>query len=308
MSVAINFDTARKHCVAILQASATPFGAGSTGSTSDGSNQMFPSSDEINSAILTIDGEVCTAIVSTIGHPYAPQFSLETAELTSGTNVTKNVGVIQKISVLDGIADEAFSSAGVNITTNTITITGTNLITGSKVRFTTGGTLPTGLAISTDYYIIRVDANTIQVASSYINANYGVPIDLTGAGSGNSQIVIQYVDGVQASSKEEILEVQQEPSTFASSPACTIGFWFVEGTIGYTTSPKFKATYTDYTLTSSPQAPESYIWAVIAGAVSHLSKDGFDAQLATYYQSIYSQMIESIKAGAKVLPEITAYK
>lgn len=309
MATALSFDTAKKHVVAILQASETAYGSGTTGNAPDGSNQMFPSSEEINSSILTVDGEVCTAICQTVGHPYAPQFSTESAALASGANVTKNVGAIQKVQVLSGLADEDFTSSDVSTTEDTITISGgTDLVTGTKVRFLTTGTLPTGLAVLTDYWIIRVDADTVQVAASVYDARYAKPINLSGAGSGNSTISIQYVDGEQAQSKDEVLEVNTNPQVFGSLPGYVPGFWFIEGDVVYCTSPLCKVTYTDYTLTSSPQAPESYLWAVVAGAVSRLLKDGGDSQMAAYYGSIYGMMIEQIKAGAKVMPEISQYK
>lgn len=308
MATTIDFNTAKKHVVAILQASETAYGSGTTGNAPDGSVQQFPSADEINSAILSIDGEVCTGICQTLGHPYAPQFSLETAALASGANITKNIGVVQKVTVLNGVADEAFAAAGVNITDNTITITSTKLVTGTKVRLTTAGVLPTGLAVGTDYWVIRVNANTIKLATTIYNAQYGIAIDLTGAGSGNSTIVLQYVDGEQAQSKDEILEVNTYPQVFGSLPGYVVGHWFVEGNILYTTSPFAKVTYTDYTLTSSPQAPESYLWAVVAGAVSHLLKDGGDDQMCSMYGSIYSGMMQSILAGNKAIPEISQYK
>lgn len=303
MAQALTYNTARSSVISILQASATPYAT-----TVDGSNQQYASSTEIDNAILNADGEVCTAICMTLGHPYAPQFSTESAALASGANITKNVGIVQKVTVLNGIADETFTSANVNTTDDTITISGTKLVTGTKVRFTTAGSLPTGLAISTDYWIIRVNSTTIKVASSIYNAKYGTAIDLTGAGSGSSTIVIQYVEGEQAQSKDEILEVNTNPQAFASLPAYATGFWFVEGDVVYTTSPLCKVTYTDYTLTSSPQAPESYINAVIAGAVSRLLKDGGDAEMAAYYGGIYAQMLADIKAGVKVMPEISSYK
>ena len=41
----------------------------------------------------------------------------------------------------------------------------------SKVRFTnSGGALPTGLSINTDYWLIRVSATTARVATTYANA------------------------------------------------------------------------------------------------------------------------------------------
>ncbi len=306
MATTIVMDEVQKTVVAILQASATAFGAGSAGDAPDGSNQQFPSAYEIDSAIITTDGEVCTAICMTLGHPYASQFTLETAALTSGSNVTKNVGVIQKVTVLDGLQDEAFTSADVNITDNEVTPTGgTNLITGSKVRLTTGGVLPTGLAVATDYWIIRNGAATIQFASTYYNAGMGIPIDLSAVGSGSSQIILQYVEGNQAMSEGQIIQVQQSAGSYGSARGYVTGYWFVKGNIVYTTSPTCKVTYTDYVSTAAPQAPNSYFWAVVAGAVAHLMKDGGDAEQCAYYLQMYQQMMQSITAGERQVPAIS---
>jgi hypothetical protein len=49
---------------------------------------------------------------------------------------------------------------------------------------TTTGTRPTGLATSTDYYIIKVDAFRVKLATSLENANAGTVINLTALGSG----------------------------------------------------------------------------------------------------------------------------
>ena len=52
------------------------------------------------------------------------------------------------------------------------------------------GTLPTGLAATTDYYLIRVDANTVKFASSRANALAGTAIDLTAAGAGTNTVEV----------------------------------------------------------------------------------------------------------------------
>ncbi len=305
MATAVSMDELQKAVVSILQASGTAYGSGSTGDAPDGSNQQYASSYEIDDRILDVDGEVCTAICQTIGHPYAPQFSTETTALTNGASITKNVGVVQKVTCYNGLGTETFTSANVNTSADTATITGTNLVTGTKVQLTTSGALPTGLSLATDYWIIRVDSNTIKFASSLFNAAYGTAIDLTAVGSGTNTITPQYVDGIPASSKEEIIEALQTPSTFGSLPAYVTGFYFVEpNNIVWTTSPTCKVTYTDYTRTSSPQAPESYTTAIIAGTVGKLLKDGGDADMSSYYLNIYNQMLMEIRSGAKVLPEI----
>lgn len=76
---------------------------------------------------------------------------------------------------------------------STVTCDSNDILTGSfinlfpytRVRFTTSGTLPTGLATATDYYVIRLTDTTCKVASSYANAVAGTAVSITtGTGSG----------------------------------------------------------------------------------------------------------------------------
>lgn len=64
------------------------------------------------------------------------------------------------------------------------TLNSHNLQTGERVRLTTTGALPTGLAINTDYYVIRTGANTGNFASSLANANAGTAINTSVSQSG----------------------------------------------------------------------------------------------------------------------------
>lgn len=81
------------------------------------------------------------------------------------------------------IADDTVES--VSAAANTLTLTAHGLLTGDgPVRLTSSGTLPGGLATGTDYWVIKVDANTIKLATSLVNALAGTPIDITGAGTG----------------------------------------------------------------------------------------------------------------------------
>lgn len=58
-------------------------------------------------------------------------------------------------------------------------------ITGLKVQLTSSGTLPTGLELATDYFIIVVDTDTIMLASSYANAIAGTEVTFADDGTGN---------------------------------------------------------------------------------------------------------------------------
>jgi hypothetical protein len=55
---------------------------------------------------------------------------------------------------------------------------------GLKGRFTTTTTLPAGLLVLTDYFVIPVDTNTFKVATSRANALAGVYVDILDAGTG----------------------------------------------------------------------------------------------------------------------------
>lgn len=89
-----------------------------------------------------------------------------------------------------GAVTEAVAAASWNATTDVITVASNTekWPTGRKVRLTTTGSLPAGLALATDYYVIRLTATTIQLASSLANAVAGSPINFTTAGSGTHTI------------------------------------------------------------------------------------------------------------------------
>jgi hypothetical protein len=90
---------------------------------------------------------------------------------------------------------------------NNLTVTGHGLFNGQgPIQLATTGSLPSGLAASTDYWVIYIDANTIQLATSQANtvnstgmavptgSGAPVPITLSSAGTGTNTIV----DGMPA--------------------------------------------------------------------------------------------------------------
>lgn len=84
--------------------------------------------------------------------------------------------------------------------------------TYTKVRFTTTTTLPTGLALATDYWTVRVSATTCRVATSLANAIAGTVIAFTDAGTGTHTMTVQmprYADGVGC---EAFFVVQTQPT------------------------------------------------------------------------------------------------
>lgn len=63
-----------------------------------------------------------------------------------------------------------------------------NILVGTRVRLTTTTTLPAGLAVATDYYVIKVSDTTFKLATSYANAIAGTAINITDAGTGTHTI------------------------------------------------------------------------------------------------------------------------
>jgi len=73
-----------------------------------------------------------------------------------------------------------------------------NILTGTRVQLTTTTTLPAGLALATNYYVIRVTDSTFKLATTYANAVAGTAINITDAGTGThtmSRLLHRYTNG-----------------------------------------------------------------------------------------------------------------
>ena len=56
------------------------------------------------------------------------------------------------------------------------------------VKVTTAGVLPTGLVVDTDYWVIVIDKDNIQLADDKADADTGTPTDITADGTGDSTL------------------------------------------------------------------------------------------------------------------------
>lgn len=87
------------------------------------------------------------------------------------------------VTLADDDADAVTNAA------DTLTVTGHAYVTGDgPVRLTTTDTLPAGLSLATDYWIIVVDANTIQLAESWERAMQSLAVSLADDGTGTHTI------------------------------------------------------------------------------------------------------------------------
>ena len=106
---------------------------------------------------------------------------------SSGTNNSSWTNSDGTTQLMDLGAPKTISS--VDTGTDTITFSsshGYSTGDGPVMFENSGGALPTGISANTDYWVIKVDADEIQIATSYANAIAGTQVDITGAGSGTN--------------------------------------------------------------------------------------------------------------------------
>tara|TARA_Y100001978_G_scaffold66316_1_gene59487 strand:+ start:1022 stop:2626 length:1605 start_codon:yes stop_codon:yes gene_type:complete len=114
---------------------------------------------------------------------------------------------INKFKILDDISTftltfDGSSANTVSVANDTIIAPNHRFITGQKVTYSDGGgTVITGLTDGTSYFIIKVDQNTIQLATSSSNASSATAIDLTGLGAGASHTLNVKFDGTNTKFK-----------------------------------------------------------------------------------------------------------
>ena len=110
-------------------------------------------------------------------------------------------GENNSFKILDDLAFtttfDGSSASVVNHSADTITINNHRFLTGSRVTYTNGGGGNiTGLTNGTVYFTIKVDHNTIQLATTAVRAASGTAINITGTGTGISHTLSVAFDGV----------------------------------------------------------------------------------------------------------------
>ena len=109
--------------------------------------------------------------------------------------------------LLDDIASftltfDATDTSVVSISGNTLTFRNHRFVNLQRVTYTDGGgTAIGGLTDGTAYFIIKVDQNTIKLATSSSNAVAGTAIDLTSGAAGGSHTLNVKFDGVNTKFK-----------------------------------------------------------------------------------------------------------
>ena len=89
----------------------------------------------------------------------------------------KNSSIEQLIFLGTAVLEAAFT---VTAATDLVTSNAHALSEGDKLQLTTGTTLPAGLALTTDYYVINPTTNTFKLSAS----RGGTAVDITDTGTG----------------------------------------------------------------------------------------------------------------------------
>jgi hypothetical protein len=118
-----------------------------------------------------------------------------------------------------------FTAATSDICTYTSTTSlPSNLLTGTRVRVSTTTTLPAPLVAATDYYLIRLNNDTFELATTYANAIAGTQIDLTTTGTGThtlNWLLPRYTNG---SGVQAIIINPTSTALGAATPNMSLGY------------------------------------------------------------------------------------
>ena len=106
---------------------------------------------------------------------------------------------VQVASTIDSSTGKTFLAAAVDIATDIITLTAHGYATGRIGQFSNPGTLPTGISAVTNYFIIRISADTFQIATTLALAQAGTAVDITDIGAGTNTFTPTALAGGSAS-------------------------------------------------------------------------------------------------------------
>ena len=130
--------------------------------------------------------------------------NIQTSE-SHGLKVDDNINLIVKPGLSTGIGTTTFATvkkikdyliidpidvatSGINTSTNRITLYKHGLISGDRILYTSSSTFPDGI-VEREYYVIRIDDNTIQLANT-LKETQGTPniVNITSSG-GSGQVI-----------------------------------------------------------------------------------------------------------------------
>ena len=90
---------------------------------------------------------------------------------------------------------KTFLASAVVVATDIITLVAHGYGTGLKVQISNPGTLPAGISAVTDYFCIKLSADTFALATSLALAQAGTKLDITSQGVGTNTVTATALAG-----------------------------------------------------------------------------------------------------------------
>jgi len=117
----------------------------------------------------------------------------------------------------------SIDAAEVTNATDNFESTAHGFITGTKILVTEDNTLPSGLSTATNYYVIKVDADNFQLASSYANAIAGTEVAISDDGTGaNSYDAVPAPGALTTANQYWVIKVDADSFKLAANYANAI--------------------------------------------------------------------------------------
>tara|TARA_B100000809_G_scaffold7337_1_gene7236 strand:- start:19158 stop:25595 length:6438 start_codon:yes stop_codon:yes gene_type:complete len=141
-----------------------------------------------SSSVVTVNA---TPVTAGVGFSVGDTIVLQDPSGYTNATVTLTVASISAI-VGQGTISTAngtklfYGATAVDPSTDQITITAHGFLTGNLVVYRSGASAITGLTSSVSYYVIKVDDDILQLATSSSNAIAGTEIDITADGSNDA--------------------------------------------------------------------------------------------------------------------------
>jgi len=117
-----------------------------------------------------------------------------------------------------------FSTFTSDASTDICTHSNINLMPYTRVRLTTTTTLPAGLSLATDYYVIKVTDLTCKFATSYANAVAGTAVNITDNGTGTHTITTLLPRYTNGAGVQAFMYANNATPLGAATPNLSIGY------------------------------------------------------------------------------------
>lgn len=260
-------------------------------STVSGTVGAFPSQSEITAASLEADGELITrGYFNSVNNSLAQPFMVPSAPISRGGIIPQHYGNSGRVEISRVV--KTFTSAGVNVGTDTITTSGSHGFTlGESISFF-GTSLPTGLVANTTYYAIPTGVqDQFQVASSRANVATGTLVDLTGTGSGTMNVVA-WQGGLEVETIDDIQNANANADTYVQVGALNY-LWKMDQGVLWHTADYARIDIPTYTRTTALQADRADEPLIIALAIKLLTKHA-SAALFSEWAAMADEGIEAI--------------